>query len=120
MGLGALINESAPISSTSGWRRIRHSHLFNNTYQLGAHKGIRGQAYRGLLLSGPRTKQTARRKAETRMNECFPQICNGHVGHHEPSNGADYELPTGSTDGELVEVVVQGPGFVSLSSMLLV
>lgn len=54
------------------------------------------------------------------MNECFPQICNGHVGHHEPSNGADYELPTGSTDGELVEVVVQGPGFVSLSSMLLV
>ncbi len=75
---------------------------------------------RGLLLSGPRTKQTARRKAETRLNECFPQICNGHVGHHVPSNGADYELPTGSANGELVEVVVQGPGFVSLSSMLLV
>lgn len=57
---------------------------------------------------------------QTSLNEYFPQICNGHVGHHVPSNGADYELPTGSTNGELVEVVVQGPGFDSSSSMLLV
>lgn len=46
---------------------------------------------------------------------------NVHLGNHLPSLGIgqDYFVPTGSRNGELVEVVIQGPGVDSSSSMLL-